>query len=105
METVIMIVIDLKLDNFKAFRNFHLNMSYLKKVVHSTIVDECLKGRTNFRYKKLNILMGGNATGKTSLGRVMADIFCIYFGVNISERKAPEERCENNLCFLHFQLI
>lgn len=75
METVIMIVIDLKLDNFKAFRNFHLYMSYPKKVVHSTIVDECLKGRTNFRYKKLNILMGGNATGKTSLGRVMADIF------------------------------
>lgn len=75
METVIMIVMNLKLDNFKAFRNFHLNMSYLKKVVHSTIVDECLKGRTNFRYKKLNILMGGNATGKTSLGRVMADIF------------------------------
>ena len=59
METVIMIVIDLKLDNFKEFRNFHLNMSYPKKVVHSTIVDECLKGRTNFRYKKLNILMGG----------------------------------------------
>lgn len=26
-----MIVMDLKLDNFKAFRNFHLNMSYPKK--------------------------------------------------------------------------
>lgn len=70
-----MIIMDLKLDNIRAFRSFHINMSYPKKVLHSTIPDECLSERTNFRYRKLNIIMGANATGKTSLGREITNIF------------------------------
>lgn len=37
--------------------------------------DENLKGRERFRYKKAVILMGANATGKTSLGKVLLRIF------------------------------
>jgi len=70
-----MIIMDLKLDNLRAFRSFHINMSYPKKVLHSAIPDEYLSERTNFRYRKLNILMGANATGKTSLGREITNIF------------------------------
>lgn len=66
-----MIIMDIKIDNFFAFRNFHMNMSYPKKIVDSTIDCEYLKERPNFRYKKVNILMGGNATGKTSLGKML----------------------------------
>lgn len=70
-----MIVMDLKLDNFFSFKNFHMNMSYPKKIVDSYIEDEFLKDRTNFRYKKVNILMGGNASGKTSVGKALMSIF------------------------------
>ena len=66
-----MIIMDIQIDNFFAFHNFHMNMSYPKKIVDSFIEDEFLKERENFRYKKVNILMGGNATGKTSLGRML----------------------------------
>lgn len=66
-----MIIMDIKVDNFYAFKNFHMNMSYPKKIVDSTIEQEYLKDRPNFRYKKVNIIMGGNATGKTSLGRLL----------------------------------
>lgn len=66
-----MIIMDLKIDNFLAFKNFHMNMSYPKKIVDSYIAHEYLQERTNFRYKKVNILMGGNATGKTSIGKVL----------------------------------
>ena len=59
-----MIIMNLELDNFFAFRNFKLNMSYPKKIVDSSIENEFLTGRENFRYKKVNILMGANATGK-----------------------------------------
>lgn len=69
-----MIIMDLKIDNFFAFREFHMNMAYPKKIVNSYIPNEHLWGRDNFRYKKVNILMGGNATGKTSIGKMLMAI-------------------------------
>ena len=30
-----MIIMDLKIDNFLAFKNFHMNMAYPKKIVNS----------------------------------------------------------------------
>lgn len=65
-----MIIMDLKLDNLCCFRDFHVNFSYPRKVEN-----EYLEGFPNFRYKKINIIMGSNATGKTSLGRVILSIF------------------------------
>lgn len=73
-----MIIMDIKIDNLYSFRNFHLNMSYPKKIVDSTINQEYLEDRPNFRYRKVNIIMGGNATGKTSLGKVLM-LFLNYF--------------------------
>jgi len=70
-----MIVMDLKLDNIYSFNDFHLNMSYPKKIVNSNIEDEFLSDRPNFRYKKVNILMGSNATGKTTIGKALMAIF------------------------------
>ena len=74
-EDKIMIIMNLELNNFFAFRDFKLNMSYPKKIVDSYIDNEFLKGRENFRYKKVNILMGANATGKTSIGLMLMRIF------------------------------
>lgn len=73
-----MIIMDIKIDNLYAFKNFHMNMSYPKRIVNSTIEEEYLKDRPNFRYKKVNIIMGSNATGKTTLGKVIM-IFANYF--------------------------
>lgn len=73
-EDDIMIIMDLKIDNFCAFKEFHMNMAYPKKIVNSYIPNEHLKDRANFRYKKVNILMGGNATGKTSIGKMLMAI-------------------------------
>lgn len=76
-----MVILDLKVDNFFAFKDFHVNFTYPKKIVGSYIEDEYLLGRKNFRYKKVNIIMGANATGKTTLGLILMDIF------NLIERK------------------
>ena len=73
-----MIIMDLKVDNMYGFKNFYMNMSYPKRIVDSTIDGEFLEERPNFRYKKLNIIMGTNATGKTSLGKVLI-AFTNYF--------------------------
>lgn len=82
-----MIVMDLKVDNFFAFKNFHINMAYPKKIVDSNIANENLEDRPNFRYKKVNIIMGSNATGKTSIGRMLMGIFNFISKKNIENIK------------------
>lgn len=71
----ILIVLNIRLDNFYAFKDFQMNLTYPKKIVDSYIKDEHLEGHPNFRYKKVNIIMGANATGKTTLGFILRDIF------------------------------
>lgn len=70
-----MIIMNLELDNIYGFKNFKMNFAYPKKIVGSTIENEHLPLRPNFRYKKVNIIMGGNASGKTTLGKAIRDIF------------------------------
>ncbi|MGI5946315.1 MAG: AAA family ATPase [Lachnospiraceae bacterium] len=70
-----MVVMDVIIDNFFAFKNFHMNMAYPQKKSNSYIENEYLEGHPNFRYKKVNILMGANATGKTSFGRTLMAAF------------------------------
>lgn len=70
-----MVVLNLKLENSYGFNDFELNLSYPKKVVNSFIENEHLKDRPRFRYKKAIVLMGTNATGKTSLGKVLLKVF------------------------------
>ena len=69
-----MIVLNLELDKIYGFEDFKINFTYPKKVVNSIIDDEFLEGRERFRYKKAVILMGANATGKTSLGKALLKI-------------------------------
>lgn len=70
-----MVVLNVYLDNFYAFKNFQMNLTYPKKIVDSYIRDEHLEDRPNFRYKKVNIIMGANASGKTSFGYILMGIF------------------------------
>lgn len=71
----VMVVLDVRVNNLYAFKNFHMNMTYPKKIVGSCIKNEHLQDRPNFRYKKVNIIMGANASGKTSLGHMIMRIF------------------------------
>ena len=69
-----MVVLDVRLHNLYAFKNFHMNLTYPKKIVGSSIPEEYLAGHPNFRYKKVNIIMGANASGKTTFGRALMSI-------------------------------
>lgn len=70
-----MIVMNIELDNLMDFDGFRMNFSYPKKIVNSSIPNEFLITKPNFRYKKINILMGANASGKTSVGKALMKIF------------------------------
>lgn len=70
-----MVLLNIKLDNFLVFNDFQLCTAYPKKIVGSTIREEHMANHENFRYKKVIVLMGANATGKTALGRILMGIF------------------------------
>ena len=55
------------MDNVLAFYDFNVCFSYPVKLRKTLIPEENLKTKTSFRYKKVNIFVGSNATGKTSL--------------------------------------
>ena len=77
-----MIILDLKLNNVYGFCDFAVNFAYPKKIVNSMIENEHLAGKPNFRYKKAVILMGANATGKTSMGKALFHIFSFLSSAN-----------------------
>lgn len=70
-----MILMYARFDNFLLFRDFEIDLSYPKKIVNSTIPEEHLNGFPSFRYRKLLIIMGANATGKTAFGRTLMGIY------------------------------
>lgn len=70
-----MIVMHVKLNHIYGFDDFEMSFTYPRKLSVSLIGEEALAGRERFRYKKVVILMGTNATGKTSLGRALLKIF------------------------------
>ena len=80
-----MIVLNLELDNLFGFEDFKINFSYLDNIKNSSIKDEFLKDRPNLKYKKVNILLGANATGKTSVGKAMMAIFNFFNKKEISK--------------------
>lgn len=70
-----MIIMKAALNRIYGFSNFCICFSYPKKIVNSLIENEHLAGRPYFRYKKVVLLMGANATGKTAFGKALSDIF------------------------------
>lgn len=74
-----MAVLNVKFDNVLCFDNFEANFTYPKKLVKTTLESEYLKDYPNFRYRKLNIIVGSNATGKTSLGKILWKVFVFLY--------------------------
>lgn len=72
-----MVILDLKLHNVLGFKDIHFSFTYPKKIKNNSLGDECLKGIPSFRYKKVNIVMGSNSNGKSSLGKAIWGI-CVF---------------------------
>ena len=77
-----MIVMNIELDNFLSFRDFKMSFSYPKRTANSYVEGEYLRDIPNFRYKKVVVLMGANASGKTSLGQMLNRIFSFMMKKN-----------------------
>ena len=69
-----MVVLGVKANNLYCFKNFEIDFSYKKINPRSLIEYEYLKDYTNIKFKKLNVFIGCNASGKTVFGKLLLDI-------------------------------
>lgn len=69
-----MIITRLKIDNLYGFQDFELDLTYPRKHSQSFVDYEYLEDVPSFKFKRVCILMGTNASGKTSLGKVICGI-------------------------------
>jgi len=74
------------------FKDTELDFTYPKKIKNSTLEGEFLDDFPNIKYKKVCIFMGANASGKTSLGKVMCSINNYLLGRDFTG--APETICD-----------
>ena len=70
-----MAILKVKFDNILCFNDFEADFSYPKKLVKTTLENEYLRDFPNIRYRKLNVIVGSNASGKTSLGKAIWKVF------------------------------
>ena len=69
-----MIILKVRANNLYCFKNFEIDFSYKKINPRSLIEYEYLKDYTNIKFKKLNVFIGCNASGKTVFGKLLSDI-------------------------------
>ena len=69
-----MIITKIKLNNWYSFKDCTLDLSYPRKIVDSNIPFEYLDAFENIRFKRVVILSGANATGKTSFAKILLAI-------------------------------
>lgn len=66
-----MIVLKMEIDNLYMFRDFKIDFTYPREIKKTILQSERVQHAPKIRYKKLNIMMGGNASGKTTLGKLL----------------------------------
>lgn len=69
-----MIFTKIYIDNLYSFHDCEIDLSLKGNVGRSTIPHEHLKGHEKFRFRKVCIISGANASGKTALGKVLCNI-------------------------------
>ncbi|PMC16548.1 Predicted ATPase [Oligella urethralis] len=82
-----MIFLSLRVKNFFSFRDVFLDFAIQRKLLNSTIPDESLEGYKNFHFRRVCIISGVNASGKTALGRLMLEIQLFILKDNTSSNK------------------
>lgn len=73
-----MIITRLYVDNLYEFQEFELDLTYPKKSSNSLLEFEYLQNVPVFKFKRVCILMGTNASGKTSLGKILWGIQMMF---------------------------
>lgn len=75
-----MIFTRIYLDNLFSFRDCEIDLSITRKLANSTVAHEYLADYKNFNFRRVCIISGSNAGGKTAFGRVLCAVQNVLFG-------------------------
>lgn len=76
-----MIISKIECDNLFLFKDFKIDLSYNKKVKNYLSVNDALSVNPKIYIRKNIVVMGGNASGKTTFGKLLC-LICNYLKVS-----------------------
>ncbi|TDR30306.1 AAA family ATPase [Hydromonas duriensis] len=92
--------------NLYSFENFEVDLTYPKPLKFTTIEHENLFFAPRFKVKRVCIISGGNATGKTALGKLLCAAMNIISGrqsvMNLVKIRDNQQEASLTLEFVHF---
>ncbi len=82
-----MLFTNIYIDNFYNFHETSIDLTLKREIKDSIVEGEYLEERPKFRFKRVCILSGANASGKTSLGHILHHIqhFIIYPNIKLNK--------------------
>ena len=94
-----MILLNMKIDNLCMFDKFNIDFTINRLQGKSIVGYERVKLAPEIKFKKLNIIMGGNATGKTTFGKILCRMENLLMGrpsdlINMIYNRALPSNCE-----------
>ncbi len=78
-----MIILSLKCDNIFMFKDFSIDFTYSRKLNHYISENDILFEDSKIKVRKNLIILGGNASGKTTFGKLLCSILNYLLGRDI----------------------
>ena len=89
-----MVILRVACDNFYMFKNFELDLTYSRKVNHPLSKDNELFEGSRIKVRKNLIVMGANAAGKTTFGKLLCAILNFIRGNNLDDQYFSLEKIQ-----------
>ena len=81
-----MLILSLSCNNIFMFSDFYLDFTYSRKINNSMAENDKLFPNSKINVRKSMILMGGNASGKTTFGKLLCAINNFVLGREVAEK-------------------
>ena len=81
-----LVILKVSCDNFYMFKDFELDFTYDRKISHRLAANDELFEGSRIKVRKNIILMGANASGKTTFGKLMCLILNFILGRPLDDK-------------------
>ena len=82
-----MIILSLKCDNIFMFKDFFIDFTYSRKLSHPLSEKDYLFPGSRINVRKRMLILGGNASGKTTFGKILCAISNFIIGRTLVDEK------------------